>query len=200
MKSLFPSCEFEMIERVNPLVQDCVASLKQVIPLLEKINDALYAETNGLPARSGVGAHLRHCIDFYECFLRGVKKGSANYNERERETLVERDRFFAITKLQIIISELESLPIEDGDAQLLICVENGDADEPSSWCRSSIKRELQFLLSHTTHHYALMGLMLKLMDHEVNEEFGATPSTLKYWKVLNAERGMRNAECEELPR
>lgn len=175
-----------MIEHANPLVQDCVASLKQSIPLLEKINDALYAETNGLPVRSGVGVHLRHCIDFYESFLRGVKNGRVNYNERERESLVERDRLFAITRLRIIISELESLPIEDGDKHLLVCVENGDANNLSSWCHSSIKRELQFLLSHTTHHYALMGLMLKLMGHEVIEGFGVTSSTLKHWKVISS--------------
>jgi uncharacterized damage-inducible protein DinB len=194
MKSLFPSCEFEMIECVNPLVQDCIASLKQAILLLENIDDALYTETNRLPVRSGVGVHLRHCVDFYECFLRGVKNGSVNYNERERETLVERDRLFAVTKLQIIISELESLQIEEGGEHLLVCVENGEEGEPSSWCRSSIKRELQFLLSHTTHHYALMGLMLKLMGHEVSEKFGTTPSTLKHWRVQNAECEAQNAE------
>lgn len=169
-----------MIEKMNPTIFDCTASLKQSITLLEKLDDRLYAETNGLPVQSGVGVHLRHCIDFYECFLRGAKTRRVNYNERERETLVETDRNFAITKLQIIISELESLTIED-DVSLLVCVENGDADNPSSWCQSSFSRELQFLLSHTTHHYALIALLLKLRGHEVDKEFGITPSTLKYW-------------------
>lgn len=175
-----------MIEKINPTIFDCIASLKQSITLLEKLNDGLYAETNGLPVLSGVGVHLRHCIDFYECFLRGVKTGRVNYNEREREMLIETDRNFAITKLQIIISELESLAIED-DASLLVCIENGDADNPSSWCHSSVSRELQFLLSHTTHHYALIALLLKLQGHEVDKEFGVTPSTLKFWKVMSDE-------------
>jgi hypothetical protein len=167
---------------MNPTISDCVASLNQSIALLENLDDKSYAETNGLPVRSSVGVHLRHCIEFYECFLCGVRLGGVDYNKRIRETLIETDRNFAITKLRIIISELELLSIEE-DALLFVCVENGDADNPSDWCRSTVLRELQFLLSHTTHHYALMALMLKLQGQTVDEEFGVTPSTMKFWKT-----------------
>lgn len=172
------------VEKVNFTINDCAASLTQSIALLERLDDKSYTGTNGLPVASGVGAHLRHCIDFYECFLRGAKTGRVNYNERTRENLIETDRNFAITKLRIIISELEFLSLEE-DAALYVCIENGDAENPSSWCRSSFGRELQFLLSHTTHHYALIALMLKLQGQTVDERFGVTPSTLKHWKTQN---------------
>jgi uncharacterized damage-inducible protein DinB len=169
-----------VIEKMNPTISGCIASLNQSIALLEKLDDKTYAETNGLPVRSSIGAHLRHCIEFYECFLCGVKLGGVNYNKRVRETLTETNRDFAITKLRIIISELELLSIE-ADALLFVCVEDGDAENEADWCRSTVLRELQFLLSHTTHHYALMSLMLKLQGQTVDEEFGVTPSTLKHW-------------------
>ncbi|MEP0552783.1 MAG: hypothetical protein ABJE29_00430, partial [Balneola sp.] len=56
----------------------------------------------------------------------------------------------------------------------------GIGEGESPWSVSSIRRELQFLVSHTVHHYALIGLILKTMDVEVPEDFGVAPSTLKH--------------------
>jgi hypothetical protein len=50
------------------------------------------------------------------------------------------------------------------------------------WSYSSIGRELQFLLSHTIHHYALIALALRLQGYEPSAEFGVAPSTLQYWR------------------
>jgi hypothetical protein len=57
-------------------------------------------------------------------------------------------------------------------------------DERSSltWSQSSVTRELQALLSHTVHHYALIALMLQLNGFEVPEELGVAPSTLRRWR------------------
>ena len=46
---------------------------------------------------------------------------------------------------------------------------------------SSLARELQFLTSHTIHHFAVIALILRAMDVEVDREFGVAPSTLRYW-------------------
>jgi hypothetical protein len=48
------------------------------------------------------------------------------------------------------------------------------------WCRSSVSRELQFLLSHTVHHYALIAMTLRAAGVELDEELGVAPSTLAY--------------------
>ena len=167
----------------NYLVAGCVQVLEQGLALLERIDDGLYAGTGGLPIQSGVGGHFRHCIDFYQSFLAGVASGRIDYERREREALVERDRAFAATKLRIIISELLSLHV-DGDAHLLVSLE-GETDESedsSRWCSSTVARELQSLLSHMVHHYALVALTLRLQGFEPGEEFGVAPSTLKHWR------------------
>ncbi|MGH9940849.1 MAG: DinB family protein [Pyrinomonadaceae bacterium] len=167
----------------NQLTSDCVQALKQGVALIEKLDDSLYTETRWLPVKSGVGGHVRHCLDFYQSFLAGVASGRIDYNRREREVLIERDRAFAVTKLRIVIAELQALPDADGDAPLLVTREGvTDTVEPSAWCRSSISRELQFLLSHTVHHYALVALLLRLQGFEPVAEFGVTPSTLRHWK------------------
>lgn len=52
----------------------------------------------------------------------------------------------------------------------------------SDWSISSLKRELQFLLSHTIHHYSLIALALRLQGFEPGAAFGVAPSTLKNWR------------------
>jgi hypothetical protein len=172
----------------NQLVAGCVQVLEQGLALLERIDDGLYAGTGGLPIQSGVGAHFRHCVDFYQSFLAGVASGRIDYERREREALVERDRAFAATKLRIVISELLSLHA-DGEAHLLVSLE-GESEDSSRWCSSTIARELQSLLSHTVHHYALVALTLRLRGFEPGEEFGVAPSTLKHWRRKEEEEAV----------
>jgi hypothetical protein len=158
--------------------------LEQGLSLLERIDDRLYAETGGLPVQSGVGSHFRHCIDFYQSFLVGIASGRIDYDRRERDTLVERDRVFAATRLRILINELQSLPPDGGEVGVLVSLEaeSGESSESARWCPSTVARELQFLLSHTVHHYALVALVLRLQGFEPGEEFGVAPSTLKFWR------------------
>jgi hypothetical protein len=168
----------------NHLVAACVQVLEQGVDLLERVDDRLYTGTGGLPVQSGVGAHFRHCMDFYRSFLAGVSAGRIDYDRRERDALVERDRAFAATRLRILISELQSLSPDDGEAGVLVSLEGeaGASPEPPCWCLSTVAREIQFLLSHTIHHYALVALALRLQGFEPGEEFGVAPSTLKYWR------------------
>lgn len=168
----------------NHLVAACVQVLEQGLDLLERIDERLYTETGGLPVQSGVGSHFRHCIDFYQSFLAGLASGRIDYDRRERDLLVERDRAFAATRLRILISELQRLPTDGGEAGVLVSLE-ADAGESSGlprWCLSTVARELQFLLSHTVHHCALVALVLRLQGFEPGEEFGVAPSTLKFWR------------------
>jgi hypothetical protein len=167
--------------------------LEQGLALLERVDDELYAGASGLPCKSGVGGHVRHCLDFYQSFLAGLPSGRIDYDRRERDELVERDRAFAATKLRIVISELRSLPQDAGETGVLVSLEaetdeshesheSNASNDSSRWCGSTIARELQFLLSHTVHHYALVALTLGLRGFESGEEFGVAPSTLKFWR------------------
>lgn len=52
------------------------------------------------------------------------------------------------------------------------------------WCGSTLHRELQFLVSHTVHHYALIVALLGRLSYELEPEhadFGIAPSTLAHW-------------------
>ena len=59
-----------------------------------------------------------------------------------------------------------------------------EADEPACWSRSTLDRELRFIQSHTIHHFALIGWMLRALGVRIPEDFGLAPSTRSYWASL----------------
>jgi hypothetical protein len=54
--------------------------------------------------------------------------------------------------------------------------------DSSVWAASSLARELQFTLSHTVHHYALIALILRLQGFAPPADFGVAPATLQQWQ------------------
>jgi hypothetical protein len=70
------------------------------------------------------------------------------------------------------------------DRPLLVQMDTGAPDATPDWRCSSLGRELQFLSSHTTHHYALIKLLLDDTGVGLGPEFGVAPSTLAWQRVL----------------
>jgi len=64
-----------------------------------------------------------------------------------------------------------------------LLVKNDDLEDrpgDAGFSRSTIQRELQFLSSHTVHHFAIVAMILKIQGFETPDTFGVAPSTLKY--------------------
>jgi hypothetical protein len=157
----------------------CISLLEEGLHLLERIDDETYSRTGGLSPRGSIGAHLRHCLDFYKSFLSGLESGRIDYNSRQRNSLIETDRRYAIHQLHRLIADLhETLPIFR-IAPILITTEAGSSRD---WCGSSVVRELEFLRSHTIHHYSLIAMLLRYEGIEPGDDFGVAPSTLRYWQ------------------
>jgi hypothetical protein len=159
------------------IFSDCVALLRQGSCVITEIPDDVFVATTSISPRGSIGAHFRHVIDFYSCFLTGVGQHRIDYNQRERNLSLERSRSLAIQKIEQIINRLEPMRVSALTQHVLVSTENR-----LSWSRSSVLRELDFLLSHTVHHYSLIAMLLRI--HEINpgDEFGVAPSTLNYWK------------------
>lgn len=159
------------------ILRDCVAVLRQGSGIVESIPDDVFVAITPLSPRGSIGAHFRHILNFYDQFLFGVNEFRIDYNRRERDTSVERNRTEALFKLKQTICSLEQVKLPDLNEHLLVSMENSDA-----WSRSSVLRELDFLLSHTIHHYSLIAMLLRIYEINPGEEFGVAPSTLEYWK------------------
>lgn len=159
------------------IFNDCVALLRQGSRVITEIPDDVFVATTSISPRGSIGAHFRHVIDCYRCFLTGVGQHRIAYNQRERNRSLEDSRSLAIQSLEQTINRLEQMRLTALTQHVLVSTENR-----SSWSRSSVLRELDFLLSHTVHHYSLIAMLLRI--HEINpgDEFGVAPSTLNYWK------------------
>ncbi len=168
------------MQHTNRLIDDNVDALMQALRLISAIDDEAYSTANAPLTKMGIGSHFRHCMDFYTCFASGLETGRINYDLRERNAAVETNRLFAIGKIEAMIETLRSLAPEDGEREVEVISESSAS---ADWSRSSMKRELQFLLSHTIHHYAIVALSLRVRGIEPGEEFGVAPSTLRHWRA-----------------
>ncbi len=153
--------------------------LEQAADLLAQLDDDLYSLPPIGLAKSGVGGHVRHCLDFYSSFLNGMNQGKIDYDSRSRDLETEQDRLKAMSRIEGTISQLREV---GGDQNLPLLVKLEGENSPG-WCQSSIGRELQFLLSHTVHHYALIAMLLRIKGFDPPPEFGIAPSTLKHWRA-----------------
>lgn len=163
---------------METLKNDNIECLRQGISLLQRLDDDLYTRPNAACFNSTIGGHIRHNTDHYECFLRGYQDGTVDYDGRTRDVRVQNEAQFACDLMQRIISALEELPESQLEQPLQVKMDSGGADD---WSGSTIRRELQFLLSHTIHHFALIATIARLEGMDaLPPHFGVAPSTLKH--------------------
>jgi hypothetical protein len=171
------------MHRSHTIIEDSTHVLRQGIALVEQIGNGLYANARPLFMNSGVGGHFRHCIDFYNSFLSSFETGRINYLLRKRNQFVEINGTLAIFEIEAIIEKLRRLSSTDLQSPVQVILEDSSGPlDAAGWSCSSVMRELQSLLSHTIHHYAIIALALRLQGFEPSAEFGVAPSTLAYWR------------------
>ena len=144
---------------------------------MDQMDDETFSTSPPELAPHRVGSHLRHVLEFYQCFLDGLATSRIDYDARKRDESIERRRQSAMTNIQSIISRLEEVSSFEGDWELAVRMENAGEDV---YLISSVGRELQALSSHTIHHFALIAITLRVHGLEVDPDFGMSPSTLRY--------------------
>jgi len=168
----------------SSVVSANLALLEQGKDLLDSLPDAIFAA--GGAGAQPVGPHFRHVLEHYSCFLAGLPGRRIDYDARPREQALETDRRVARERIRGLAGAL--LGLERGllDAHAEVRLECGVGGEEAQWSRSTLRRELHFLLSHTIHHYALIGLLLARHGVDPGPGFGVAPSTLKHWSAHSA--------------
>lgn len=162
------------------LVAINVGWLRQALSLIEEIDGATFASSPKQLTPHRIGSHLRHVLEFYQCFLNGVQSGHIDYDARQRNETVENNRHTAAERIRLIINQLEQSPTILEDSAILVRVENPEETGSETYLRSSVGRELQALSSHTIHHFALIAVTLRGHGFHVDPDFGMSPSTLRY--------------------
>lgn len=155
--------------------------LEQGLELIGALPDEAFAADSAVG--KPVGPHFRHVLEHYSCFLDGLDGARIDYDARAREAAIETDRELARERIRELLRAFRGLNGIDLDQPADARLETGLGGEDDQWSRSSVRRELHFLMSHTVHHYALIGLLLAQRGIDAGNDFGVAPSTLKYWQA-----------------
>ncbi len=162
------------------LVHDNVRCLRQGIDLLKSLPASEYIRKHPQCFGSTIGGHMRHNIDHYDSFVRGLPTGEIDYDARVRDPEVETGLARATQRLEELISALEAINEKALESPVEVIMDSGGDPALCGPTASSARRELQFLLSHTVHHYALIVVLCQLRGIETAPDFGVAPSTLRH--------------------
>jgi len=159
--------------------RDNIDLLQQGIALLDSVTPDQYGAVIAVCFGSSVGGHFRHVVEHYEEFLRGLETGHIDYEARQRDLAVEGDAGVARARLISLVNALETLSVVP-NRSLKVKVETAPPGTAEPWMESSLLRELEMLLGHTVHHYALIAITCRLLGYETDADFGMAPSTLRH--------------------
>ena len=158
------------------LCDDNARGLESLAALLRRLGEADYARPVP-PCEAGIGCHVRHVLDHYDALFDGIASGRVDYDQRERDPATETRRAVALERIEALLAALKSLAERPGDAPLRVCLDCGEGGRMPA--ASTLSRELQFLVSHTVHHDALIAAAAHTLGVEIEPGFGIAPSTLK---------------------
>jgi uncharacterized damage-inducible protein DinB len=161
---------------IQTAIRSNLAVIAQGVNLLDHLSAEQYGQRIAICYNASIGGHVRHIIEHYQSFLVALVDGVLDYEKRARDPLVESNVSHARGILSAVADKLTEL---DG---VLVNREVPFQSETTSGVLTgtSVLRELEFLLSHTIHHYALVAVMARLQGCEPEASFGIAPSTLKY--------------------
>jgi hypothetical protein len=162
------------------LIQAVIETLRQGETLLTEINDEVYTHKVPVAFNASIGGHYRHCLDHFRTLLDAASAGDLNYDQRERGTTVETDRYAALNATRELCEGYAKLDPRWLSRPLAVTCKTSYSTSGSQASPSTISREIMYSVAHAVHHYALIGVMGGIMGLELPAGFGVAPSTLKH--------------------
>jgi hypothetical protein len=157
---------------VAPLIE----LLHQMETLIGRLDDIDYEQPAPGRSSGGVGGHVRHCLDHVIALLASTHTGVCAYDRRARGTDIESCRRAALRAISTLTSALSDLGPELLDRTVSVETQI-DHSGAMITTRSSIGRELAFVISHTVHHHAIVGQILLARGITLGPRFGLAPAT-----------------------
>lgn len=162
------------------LTGSVIETLRQGEMLLAEISDEIYTRKLPVAFNASIGGHYRHCLDHFRSLLVATTSGDLNYDHRQRGTLVENDRFAALSATRELREGYEKLNPVFFSRLLPVTCKTSYSTSDSQVAPSSISREIMYSVAHAVHHYALISVMGGIMGLQLPTGFGIAPSTLKH--------------------
>ena len=168
----------------NLIILSAIETLQQGEALLQELGDEYYTRRLPVAYNASIGGHYRHCLDPFRSLLNASASGDLNYDHRERDTLIENDRFAALNATRELREGYERLAGQLLDRELVVTCKTSYSAFGSQVGTSTIGREIMYSVAHAVHHYALIGIMGALLGLKMPEGFGVAPSTLKHQAAM----------------
>lgn len=138
-----------------------------------------------------VGAHTRHIIEHYDTLVKAWGTVQANpgaacqadYDARERNMAVETHPLEAIRRIGLIDAALgSSSGLRQADLlhTVHVYVRGGLQGEHNFCTPSTLAREIMFLNSHATHHFAIMQGYARERGQSLGAGVGKAPATVAH--------------------
>lgn len=166
-------------DNLSTTITPLLAVLRQLAELIAALTDEQYVRKPVGVVSSSIGGHIRHNLDHVDALLMGVAHGEIDYDQRERGTAVETSRAVALAVLHRQERQLRAFAALGADRPLRLRALVSSSDSAVE-VTTSVGRELAFVLSHTIHHNALIGVMAMLLGVPIPERFGYAPSTIAH--------------------
>lgn len=160
--------------------------LRQGCILLDRVDNETYTRPLGGTFSGSLGAHYRHVLDHFLCLLDGIRSGNVNYDQRQRDPLLESSVVQARLVTERLMDEFRSLSRDVLQRECVVTYSVGYGEHGEEAATSNVAREVMFCVGHAIHHYAILKLLCAGARVELPYEFGVAPSTLKH-----QEAGMR---------
>jgi len=162
------------------LIDSAIETLQQGEMLLTEISDETYTRRVPIAFNASIGGHYRHCLDHFRSLLDSAIEGDLNYDHRERDTLIEKDRFAALNATRELLEGYECLDPAFLMRPLVVTCKTSYVTDGSQVSASTVDREIMYSVAHAVHHYALIGVMGGIIGLQMPPGFGVAPSTLKH--------------------
>jgi hypothetical protein len=157
-------------------VQPLAGLLQQMRSMIERMDDDTYVLPAPGRTSGGVGGHVRHCLDHIAALVHATRTGVVEYDRRQRGTDVETCRASAVDRIGELTARLGTLDSSMLDEPLLVETQIDPAGA-MILTRSSVCREVAFLISHTIHHNAIVAQLLAGRTVALEARFGVAPAT-----------------------
>ena len=157
--------------------------LAQAVTMIERLQTEA---TAGFNYAQAVGPHVRHVLEHYQALLLSLADPGlpcVQYDARGRDMQVQSLPAFTLAKLHDVIGQCNRHA--DGgifalDTRIQTRLQTGPLGAMELTVGSTLGRELLFLSSHTTHHYALVAHYCNLAGVDLGHDFGKAPSTVAF--------------------
>lgn len=162
-----------------------VIILNQLADVVTQIQQADFVKPSETLSHSTIGQHVRHTLEFFSCFDKGIEEGTINYDMRAHDTVIETDKAAALSTIDHAVSFVKTV---SENIPLKLQVGYSPMRDEFETIDTNSTRELAYNIEHAVHHMALIKIAVKDVAPYVRLDinFGIAASTVRHQKVAGS--------------